>query len=173
MITILLFSSISESSNSLIILLAVHELIVPCTWYRFNKYCCCCSVAQSCPALWYPMDCTTPAFPVLDYLLESAQTHVHWVSDAIQPSHLLLPPSSPAFSLSQHQGLFQWVGSSYQVAKVLTGAYQQINFPFSGHSSNSQFVFLSLSRTYTFILQGVVLRKLGCSVLIVTFRNLS
>ena len=49
---------------------------------------------------------------------EPTQTHVHWVSDAIQPSHLLLSPSPPAFSLSQHQGLFQWVGSLNQVAKV-------------------------------------------------------
>ena len=134
-----------------------------------NKYSCCCSVAWSCLALCHPMDCTMPGFPVLHCLLEFAQTHVHWISDAIQTSHLLLPPSSPALNLSKHQGLFQWVGSSYQVAKALTGAYQQINFPFSGPRTNSQVVFLSLRRTYTFILQGVVLRKLGCSVLIVTF----
>ena len=63
------------------------------------------------------MECSIPGFPVLHYLLEFAQTHVHWVSDAIQPSHPLLP-SSPAFNLPQHQGLFQWVRSSYQVAKV-------------------------------------------------------
>ena len=54
-----------------------------------------------------PMDCITPGFPVLYYLLEFAQTHVHWVNDAIQPSHPLSPPSPPVFSLSQHQGLFQ------------------------------------------------------------------
>ena len=66
-----------------------------------------------------PVNCSTPGFPILHYLLEFAQTHVHWVSDAIQPSHPL-PPSYPfLFSLSQHQGLFQWVGSSHQVAKVL------------------------------------------------------
>ena len=60
-----------------------------------------------------------PDFSVLHYLREFAQTHVHWVSDAIQPSHSLLPSSPPALSVSQHQGLFQWVGSSHQVAKVL------------------------------------------------------
>ena len=69
----------------------------------------CCSVAQSCPTLCDPMDCSTPGFPVLHHLLKLAQTHVHWVGDAIQPSHPLFSPSSPAFNLSQHQGLFQWV----------------------------------------------------------------
>ena len=65
------------------------------------------------------MDCSTPGFPVHHQLLKLAQTHVHWVGDAIQPSHPLLSPSPPAFNLSQHQGLFQWVSSSHQVAKVL------------------------------------------------------
>ena len=64
------------------------------------------------------MDCSTPASSVLHYLLEFAKIHVHWVSDAMQPSHSLVPPSPFAFSLSQHQGLFQWTGSSYQVAKL-------------------------------------------------------
>ena len=80
---------------------------------------CCCWVAQSCLNLWDPMDCSTPGFPVLYYLLEFAQTHVHWVSDAIQPSHPLLSPSPHALNLSHHQGPFQWVGSFHQVAKVL------------------------------------------------------
>ena len=62
---------------------------------------------------------TVPGFPVLHYLPEFAQTHVHRVGDAIQSSHPLLSPSPPAFSLSQHQSLFQWVSSSHQVAKVL------------------------------------------------------
>ena len=65
------------------------------------------------------MDCSTPGFPALDHLLELIQTHVHWVGDAIQPSGPLSSPSPPAFSLSQHQGLFKWVSSSHQVAKVL------------------------------------------------------
>ena len=80
---------------------------------------CCCSVRQSCPALCDSTNCSTPGFPVLRYLLEFAQTHVHWVDDAIQPSYPLSPPSPPAFNLSQNQGLFQWVSSSCQVAKVL------------------------------------------------------
>ena len=66
-----------------------------------------------------PMHCSTPGFPVLHHLLELTQTHVHQVGDAIQPSHPLLSPSPPAFNLSQHQGLFQWVGSSHHVGKVL------------------------------------------------------
>ena len=71
---------------------------------------CCCSVAKSCLTLCDPMDCSTPGFPVLHYLLELAQTHVHRVGDAIQTSHPLSSPSLPAFSLSQHQGLSQWLG---------------------------------------------------------------
>ena len=65
------------------------------------------SVAQSCPTLCDPMDCSMPGFPVHRQLPELAQTHVHRVSDAIQPSHPLSSPSPPAFTLSQHQGLFQ------------------------------------------------------------------
>ena len=65
----------------------------------------CCSVAQLFLTFCDPMDCSTPGFPVLHYLLEFAQTHVHWVNDAIQPSYPLLSPSPPAFNLSQHQGL--------------------------------------------------------------------
>ena len=64
---------------------------------------CCCLVAQSCPTLCDPMDCSTPGFLVLHRLSELAQTHVHWIADAIQPSRPLSSPS--AFSLSQHQGL--------------------------------------------------------------------
>ena len=77
------------------------------------------SVAQSCPAVCDPMDCSTPGFPVHHQLLEFTQTHVHWVGDVIQPAHPLLSPSPPTFNLSQLQGLFQWVSSSYQVAKGL------------------------------------------------------
>ena len=77
------------------------------------------SVAQSCPDPLHPMDCSTPGLPVHHWLPELAQTHVHWVGDAIQPSHPLSAPSPPAFNLSQHQGLFKWVNSSHEVAKVL------------------------------------------------------
>ena len=66
----------------------------------------CCSVAKSCPTLCHPVDCSTPGFPVLDHLPEFAQTHVHRIADAIQPSHSLLSPS-PALNFSQHQDLFQ------------------------------------------------------------------
>ena len=77
------------------------------------------SVAQSRPTLCDPMDCSTPFFPVHHQHLVLPQTHVHWVGDAIQPSHPLSSPSPPAFSLPQHQSLFQWISSSHQVAKVL------------------------------------------------------
>ena len=69
--------------------------------------CSCCSVAKLCPTLCDPMDFSTPSFPVLHHLPESAQTHVHWVSDAIQPSHPLSPSSPFALSLAQHQGFSQ------------------------------------------------------------------
>ena len=86
------------------------------------------SVPQSCLTLCDPMECSTPGFPVHHQLLELAQTHVHWVGDAIQPSHPVSSPSPHAFSLSQHQSLFQWVGSSYQVAKVLELQLQHQSF---------------------------------------------
>ena len=70
------------------------------------------SVAQLCPALCDPMDCSTPGFPVHYRFQELAQTHVHWVGDAIQPSHPLLSPSPPTFNLSQHQGLLHQLFSS-------------------------------------------------------------
>ena len=92
--------------------------------------CFCCSVTQSCSTLCDPMDCSTPGFPVLHYLPEFTQTHVHCVSDAIQPSHPLSSPSSPALNLSQHEGLFQWVSSSYQVAKILELQYQSFQWLF-------------------------------------------
>ena len=86
------------------------------------------SIAQSCPTLCNPMDCSTQRFPVHHQLLDLAKAHVHRVSDAIQPSH---PPSSPsplAFSLSQHQVFFQWLSSSHQVAKVLELQLQHQSF---------------------------------------------
>ena len=69
--------------------------------------------------LVHSLDCSMPGFQVHHKLTELAQTHIHWVSDIIQPFHPLSSPSSPSFNLSQHQGLFQWVSSSHQVAKVL------------------------------------------------------
>ena len=85
-----------------------------------------------------PMNCSMPGFPVHDQLLELAQTHhVHRVCDAIQPSHPLSSPSPPAFNLSQHQGLFQWVSSLHQVAKILEFQLQASVLPneYSGLSS--------------------------------------
>ena len=89
-----------------------------------------CSVAQSCAALCDPVDCSTAGWPVLHCLLQLAQTHVHWVGDAIQPSHAPLPPSPRALTLSQHQGLFQWIGSLHQVAKVLELQLQSCSWIF-------------------------------------------
>ena len=86
------------------------------------------SVAQSCLTLCDPMNRSTPGLPVHHQLLESTQTYVHWVSDTIQPSHPLSSPSPPALNLSQHQGLFQWVSSSHQVAKVLEFQPQHQSF---------------------------------------------
>ena len=77
------------------------------------------SVTQSYLTLCDPMDWSMPGFPVHHQLSEFTQIHVYLISDAIQPSHPLLSPSPPAWNLSQHQGLFQWVCSSHQVAKVL------------------------------------------------------
>ena len=82
------------------------------------------SVTQLCPTIRDPMDCRTPAFPVHHQLPEITQTHVHRIVDAIQPSHPQLSLSPPAFNLSQNQGLFQCVGSSHLVAKVLELQHQ-------------------------------------------------
>ena len=89
---------------------------------------CCCSVAQSSPDLWDPMDGSTPGFPVHHQLPEFTQTHVHWVSDTIQPTHSLSLPSLPAFNLLQLLGLFQWADSSHQVAKILELQLQHQSF---------------------------------------------
>ena len=90
------------------------------------------SVAQSCLTLWDSVDCSTPGHPVHHQLLEFTQTHVHWVGDAIQPSHPLSSPSPPAFNLSQHQGLFKWVSSSHQVDKVMEFQLQHQSFQWIG-----------------------------------------
>ena len=100
-------NSINVRSNWLIV------LFKSSVWVQFG------SVSQSCPTLCDPMNCSTPGLLVHHQLPELTQTHVHWVGDAIQPSHPLSSPSPPALSLSQHQSLFKWVTSSHQVAKVL------------------------------------------------------
>ena len=86
------------------------------------------SVAQSCPTLCDPMNCSMPGLPVRHQLPESTQTHVHWVNNAIQPSHPLSSPSPPALNLSQHQALFQWISSLHQVAKVSEFQLQHQSF---------------------------------------------
>ena len=86
------------------------------------------SVTQSCPTLCDPMNPGTPGLPVHHQLPEFTQTHVHWVGDDIQPSYPLLSPSSPVPNPSQHQGLFQWVNSLHEVAKVLKFQLQHQSF---------------------------------------------
>ena len=103
----------SASTNFLIILLPTPIPTLPMVSVQFS------SVAQSCPTLCDPMNRSMPGLPVHHQLPEFTQTHVHQVSDAIQPSHPLSSPSPPAPNPSQHQGLFQWVNSLHEVAKVL------------------------------------------------------
>ena len=91
----------------------VFPLILSEPWIQFS------SVAQSCPTLCDPMNHSTPGLPVHHQLPESTQTHARRVGDAIQPSYPLSSPSPPAPNPSQQQGLFQWVSSSHEVAKVL------------------------------------------------------
>ena len=88
-------------------------------WRSTVKSPCCCSVPKSCLTLCDPVDCSMPGFPLHHHFPEFVQTHIHWVGDAIQPSHPLLPSSPPALNLSQHQSLLQCVDSLPQVAKVL------------------------------------------------------
>ena len=114
------YTSVFEYGNYF----TIYTYIKICT----NFYCCCGSVAESRPTLFSSMDCKTPGFSVLHNLPEFAQTHVHWVSDAIHPFHPLLSPSPPAFNLSEHQGLFQWVSSWHHVARVLELQLQHQSF---------------------------------------------
>ena len=86
------------------------------------------SVAQSYLTFCNPMNCSMPGLPVHHQLPESTQTYVHWIGDAIQPSHPLSSSSPPALNLSQHQSLFKWISSSHQVAKVLEFQLQHQSF---------------------------------------------
>ena len=139
---IIIFCSCIYNVSFLIWLVLCFVFIFPLslaftTWLSYAVFCmslwfCCVSLkflhpmvisqfssAQSCPTLCDPMNRSTPGLPVHHQLPEFTQTHIHWVSDAIQPSHPLSSPSPPAPNPSQHQSLFQWVNSSHQVAKVL------------------------------------------------------
>ena len=109
------------------------------------------SVAQSCPTLCNPMDCSTPGLPVHHQLSEFMQTHVHRVGDAIQPSHLLLSPSPPALNLSQHQGLFQWVSSLYQWPK-----YWSFSFNISPSNEHPGLITFRMDWLDLFAVQGTL-----------------
>ena len=80
--------------------------------------CCCYWVTKLCLTLCDPTDCSTPGRPVPHHLMKFAQVHIHCIGDAIQPSHPQMPSSS-ALNLSQHQGLYRWVGCSHQMTKLL------------------------------------------------------
>ena len=97
---------------------------------KIKQLCCWCSIAQLCLTLCDPMDRNTPRFPVHHQFPELAQTHVHWVGDAIQPSHPLSSPSPPDFYLSQHQSLFKHVDALHQVAKILELQHQSFHWIF-------------------------------------------
>ena len=88
------------------------------------------SVAQLCPTLCDPMNCSMLGLPVHHQLPESTQTYVHWVGEAIQPSHPVSSPFPPALNFSQHQDIFKWVSSSHQVAKVLEFQHQSFQWIF-------------------------------------------
>ena len=117
-------------------------------------------MAKLCLTLCDPMDCSTQGFLILHCLPKFAQTHVHWVGDAIQPSHPLSSPFPPAFNLSQHQGLFQWVSSSHQVAKVLEHSISPSS-EYSGLSSFriDWFDLLVVQGTLKFVSSTIVLKQ--------------
>jgi len=109
------------------------------------------SVSQSCPTLSDPMDCSTPGLHAHHQLPEFTQTRIHWVSDAIQPSHPLLSLSPPAFNLSQHQGLFKWVSSLHQVAR-----YWSFSFSISPSNEYSGLISFRVDRLDLLAVQGTL-----------------
>ena len=115
-------ASSSEVADGMVYHLLNYKGIERTTSVQFS------SVAQSCPTLCEPMNRSTPGLPVHHRLPEFTQIHIHWVSDAIQPSHPLSSPSPPAPNPSRHQSLFQWVNSSHEVAKVLEFQLQHHSF---------------------------------------------
>ena len=110
------------------------------------------SVAQLCLTLCDPMDCSTSGLPVHHQLPELAQTHVHRVSDAIQPSHPLSAPSPPAFNFSQHQGLFQWVSSLHQ----LRPNYWSFSFSISLSNQYSELISFRIGWFDFLAVQGIL-----------------
>ena len=109
------------------------------------------SVAQSCPTLCNPMNRSTPGLPVHHQLPEFTQTHVHWVGSAIQPSHPLSSPFPPALNLSQHQGLFKWVSSSHQLAKVLEFQLQHQSYQWTPRTDLLYFFIIFFHEEFYFI----------------------
>ena len=110
---------------------------------------CCCSVSQLYLTLCDPMDCSRPGFPVLHHLPELAQTHVRWVSDAVQPSSPLSSPSPPAFNF--HQGLFYWVSSLHQMSK-----YWSFSFIISPSNEYSGLISFRIHWLYLLAAQGTL-----------------
>ena len=116
------------------------------------------SVAQSCPTLCDPMDCSMPGLPVHRQLPEFTQTHVHRVSDAIQPSHPLLSPSPAAFNLSQHQGLFKWVFAAGGQSIGVSASASVLPMTIQGWSYRMDWVdLLAVQRTLKHLLHTTVL----------------
>ena len=109
------------------------------------------SVAQLCPTLCDPMNCSTPVLPVYHQLLEFTQTHVHWVGDAIQLSHPLSSTSPPALNLSQHQGLCKWVSSSHQVPR-----YWSFGFSISPSNEYSRLISFRMDLLDLLAVQGTL-----------------
>ena len=125
----------SELGNTCYVYISIYFCICLSIYtYQFS------SVTQSCLTLCEPMNRSTPGLPVHHQLLESTQTHVHWVSDAIQPSHHPSSPSPPALNLSQHQGLFQWVSFLHQVAKVLEFQLQHQSFQWTPRTAEYTYI---------------------------------
>ena len=129
-----------------------HPMIKFC---QLSQYCllanCCCSVTKSCPTLRNLMDCTMPGIPVLRNLPEFAQVHVHWIGHAIEPYHLLSLSSPSAFSLSQNQGLFQWISSSHQMPK-----YWSFSFSISPSSEYSGLISFKIDWYDLLAVQGTL-----------------
>ena len=123
------------------------------------------SVIQSCLTLCDPMDCRTSGFPVHHQLLVLAQTHVHWVSEAIQPFHPQSNPSPPAFNLNQHQGIFKWVSSSHQVAKGLEPQLQHQSFPWIFKTLGFTGLVSLLSKGLPRVFSNTTVQKVNSSVL--------
>ena len=131
---------------SLVPVFQMLRLVFLCSSWKVSQFS---SVTQSCPTLCDPMDWSTPAFPVHHQLPELAQTHVHWVGDAIQPSHPLSSPSPPAFNLAQQQSLFQWVSICIRWQK-----YWSFSFSTSLSNEYSELISFRINWFYLLAVQG-------------------